>query len=210
MEIRWYDGIDPKISDIKAHMKDGQVVLNFKWPNALENLYIYKQNVLAEEEIDWEKPYRKYTKSEYSSFGGFIDQNVESAMSKYILCPYIQDGFETYLVRFEDKCNEIEVISQRIEIRYEIKEKKKLFSSRKLVQMQVFCEVAVPKEYLCYVKKKGSIPVDLEDGMQFQFISDFFPGDNKMPEIEIDKDEFVRIYLTDEVPYKEAYRIIKN
>ena len=42
------------------------------------------------------------------------------------------------------------------------------------------------------------------------FISDFFPGDNKMPEIEIDKDEFVRIYLTDEVPYKEAYRIIKN
>ena len=210
MEIRWYDGIDPKISDIKAHIKDGQVVLNFKWPNVLENLYIYKQNVLDKEEIDWEKPYRKYTKSEYSSFGGFIDQNIGSAMSKYILCPYIQDGFKTYLVRFEDGCNEIEVISQRIEIRYEIKEKKKLFSSRKLVQMQVFCEVGVPKEYLCYVKKKGNIPVGLEDGMQFQFISDFLAGDNKMPEIEVDKDEFVRIYLTDKVPYKEAYRIVKN
>lgn len=210
MEIRWYDGIDPKISDIKAQVKDGQVVLNFKWPNELENLYIYKQSVISEDVLDWEKPYRKYTKSEYRSFGGFIDQNVGSAMSKYILCPYIQDGFETYLVHYKDHCNEVEVISQRIEIRYEIKEKKKLFSSRKLVSMQVFCELAVPKEYLCYVKKKGNIPVGVDDGMQFQFISDFLPGDNIMPEIEVDKDEYVRIYLTDEVPYKEAYRIIKG
>lgn len=210
MEVRWDDGLVPKITDIKAHVNEGQVTLTFKWPNELENLYIYKQGLLNEEAIDWEKPYRKYTKDEYICFGGFKDQDTSSAMSKYILCPYIHNDLESYIVRFKSQCNEIEVIGHRIEIRYEIKEKKKLFSSRKMVQMKVFCEVPLLKQYLCYVKKKGNIPVGVEDGMCFQFISDFVAGDNILPDIEVDKDEYVRIYLTEEVPYKEAYRIIKS
>lgn len=210
MEIRWSKGQEPKITDIKAEVDRGQVKLTFKWPNTLENLYIYKQSTMNKEEIDWEKPYRKYTKEEYARFGGFTDQELDSAMSKYILCPYIHDEFESYLVCYQDGSNEIEVIGHQIEITYSIKEKKKLFSSCKVIQMQVFCELAVPKQYLCYVKKKGNIPVSLEDGMRFQFISDFVAGDNILPEIEVDKDEHVRIYLTDEVPYKEAYRIIKS
>ena len=76
--------------------------------------------------------------------------------------------------------------------------------------MQVFCEVPLPKHYLYYVKKKGNIPLGLEDGIQFQFISDFEVGENVLPEIEVEKDEYVRIYLTDEIPYKEAYRIMKS
>lgn len=208
MEVRWYAEQEPKIADIKAKVEGGQVILTFKWPNELESLYIYKQGLLQQETIDWEKPYRKYTKNEYARFGGFVDSNVTSAMSKYILCPFIQNDFESYIVRYEEGCNEIEVISKRIEIRYEIHEKKKLFSSRKMVQMKVFCEVPLPKEYLYYVKKKGSIPTSLADGMKFQFISDFEAGDNALPEIEVDKDEYVRIYLSDEVPYKEVYRIL--
>lgn len=210
MEIRWYQETEPKISDIKAHVSEGQVTLTFKWPNELEHLYIYKQSILKDEEINWEKPYRKYTKNEYACFGGFKDQDAGSAMSKYILCPYIHNDLGSYLVCYKDRCNEVEVISHRIEIRYEIHEKKKLFSPRKLVQMQVFCELPLPKQYLCYVKKRGNIPVGLEDGMQFQFISDFEAGDNILPEIEVEKDEYVRIYLTDEIPHKEAYRIMKS
>lgn len=209
MEIRWDE--EPRISDIKAHVGNGEIKLTFKWHNALENLYIYKQSRLQLEEIDWEKPYRKYTKEEYARFGGFIDQNQDAAISKYVLCPYVQrsEEGESYLITYQDHSNEIEVISHPITIRYEIREKKKLFSNRKLVQMQVFCELPMPKEYLCYVKKRGNIPVSLEDGMKFQFITDFKAGDNELPEIEVDKDEHVRIYLTEEVPYKEAYRIIK-
>ena len=210
MEIRWYQGSEPKISDIKATINEGQVNLTFKWPNELEQLYIYKQDILRNEEIDWEKPYRKYTKNEYACFGGFKDQDASNAMSKYVLCPYIHNDLESYLVRYENRCNEVEVISHRIEIHYEICEKKKLFSKRKSVQMQVFCEVPLTKHYLCYVKKKGNIPLGLEDGIQFQFISDFEVGENVLPEIEVEKDEYVRIYLTDEIPYKEAYRIMKS
>lgn len=210
MEIRWDDERQPSISDIKAKVEHGKVTLNFKWPNELENLYIYKQSLMNGEEIDWDKPYRKYTKNEYASFGGFVDQAEGCAVSRYILCPYIQDDFERYIIDYKDDRNEIKVISQQIQIGYEIQEKKKLFSTRKLVQMHVFCELPLPQDYLCYVKKKGSIPVGPEDGMRFEFISDFMAGDNVLPEIEVDKDEYVRIYLTDEVPYKEVYRIVKN
>lgn len=210
MEVRWDNGLHPKITDIKAKVKEGQVTLTFKWPNELEYIYIYKQNKLKEESVDWEKPYRKYTKAEYACFGGFKDLDLGSAMSQYILCPYIQSNTESYIVRYQDGCNRIEVIGHQIEIRYEIKERKKLLSSRKLVQMQVFCDMPLPKEYLCYVKKRGSIPIGREDGMCFQFISDFVAGDNRLPEIEVDKEEYIRIYLTEEVPHKEAYRIMKS
>ena len=64
MEIRWDDERQPSISDIKAKVEHGKVTLNFKWPNELENLYIYKQSLMNGEEIDWDKPYRKYTKNE--------------------------------------------------------------------------------------------------------------------------------------------------
>lgn len=210
MEKRWYDESDPKISDIKVHIEGGKVKLNFKWPNELEMLYIYKANLLLGEEIDYDKPYKKYTKSEYSNFGGFIDEGAEGGVIIYVLCPFVQNSFESYLVQFEDKQNEVHVIASRIEVRYEIHEKKKLFTKQKVVGMQVFCEKDIPKEYLCYVKKKGSIPTGPSDGMRFQFIDDFVAGNNILPEVEIDKDEYIRIYLSDEVPYKEAYKVIKG
>lgn len=210
MDMKWYDGRDPRVADIKVHLEERKVTLSFKWPNELENLYIYKKSLLKEEEINWDKPYRKYTKSEYARFGGFVDQSLESAISLYILCPYIQDSFESYIVRYEDHCNEVEVIAKKIEVRYQINEKKKLFSNRKVVQMSIFCETELPKSYLCYVKKRGSIPIGIEDGTCFRFISDFEAGDNVLSEIEVDKDEYVRIYLTEDVPFKEGYRVVKT
>lgn len=209
MDIKWYDKEGPKITDIKVRLEEGKVILTFKWPNELEQIYIYKQSMLCEETIDWEKPYRKYTKNEYASFNGFIDKREGEAMCRYVLCPYIQNQEEAYIVQFEDKCNEVEIITQKIEVRYQINEKKKLFSSRKTIQMSVFCETKLPRDYLCYVKKKGTIPTGIKDGTCFQFISDFEPGDNVFSEIEVDKDEYVRIYLSDDVPFKEAYRVLK-
>lgn len=210
MEKRWYNDLEPKIDHIKVHIEGDKVLLKFQWPNTLEMLYVYKAHLVSGEQIDFDKPYRKYTKNEYSNFGGFIDSVTEGGIVKYVLCPYMHDGSSAYLVQYENKENEVCVIASRIEVRYEIHEKKKLFSKQKIVQMQVFCEKEIPKEYLCYVKKKGSIPVGIEDGMRFQFIDDFGAGNNLLPEVEVDKDEYIRIYLTEEVPYQEAYRVIKG
>lgn len=209
MEVRWYDGSTPKIADLRGNVEDGKVILSFKWPNELEQVYIYKRSLLDDESIDWERPYKKYTKDEYASFNGYIDRKLSGVICEYIICPYVREGEENFLIRFKDECNRIKLMTQRIEIRYQLKEKKKLFSNKKLVQINVFCEREVPKEYLAYVKKKNGIPSQLDDGMRFDFVSDFHAGDNSFPEIEVDKEEQVRIYLTDEIPFKEAYRVIK-
>lgn len=209
MEVRWYDGKTPKIVDLRASLEEGKVILSFKWPNDLEQVYIYKRSLLNDETIDWEKPYKKYTKSEYASFNGYIDRRLSSIVCEYMVCPYIKENDESYIIRFKDGCNEIKLMTQRIEIRYQLKEKKKLFSNKKAVQMNIFCEREFPKEYLAYVKKKNGIPANLEDGMRFEFVSDFLAGNNVFPEIEVDKEEQVRIYLTEDVPFKEAYKVIK-
>lgn len=210
MEVKMSENMLLQLTGLKAEVKEETVHLSFKWPRELEQVYIYRRNLLEQERFDRDKPYRKYTQSEYVRFGGFIDSHPRMGLIEYEVCPYIQTPEETYLVSSEEGTNRVQVMTRKIVIRYTLKERKKLFSNKKSVQIQVFCEVDLPREALCYVKKKGSIPVNNQDGMQFQFISDFVAGDNVLPEIEIAKDEYVRIYLSDEVEHKEVYGVYKE
>lgn len=210
MEIRNDEHILTQLNALKAEVKEERVYLSFKWPRELEQVYIYCRNLLDKESYDRNKPYRRYTQSEYIRFGGFIDEHPRMGLIEYEICPYIQTPQETYLISSEKGINRVQVMTRRIMIRYTLKEIKRLFSDKKSIQIQVFCEMDLPKETLCYVKKKGSIPTCNEDGMQFHFISDFKAGDNLLPEIEVGKDEHVRIYLSDEVEYKELYGVYKE
>ena len=210
MEVKMSDNTLLRLTGLKAEVKEDEVYLSFKWPRELEQVYIYRRNLLEKEDFNRDKPYRKYTQSEYVRFGGFIDSHPGMGLIEYEVCPYVQTPEEAYLISSEEGNNRVQVMTRKIAIRYILKERKKLFSNSKMVQMQVFCEVDLPREALCYVKKKGSIPVNNEDGMQFQFISDFVAGDNLLPEIEVAKDEYVRIYLSDEVEHKEVYGIYKE
>ena len=209
MEVKIYDGQTPMISDIKAELDERGVLLKFKWPHTLECLYVYKINLQEEQTLDYEKPNLIYTKNEYMRFGGLLDQGGDSGLMEYILCPYMQDESDHYLVTFKENCNRIKVITSKIHIQYEIEEKKKLFKPRKVVKMHIYCDEEVPSNYLYYVKKRGSVPTSLTDGMQFQFITDFEAGENSLPEIEIDKEEYIAIYLSDEVPYRELYQVVR-
>ncbi len=209
MEVRTYQEGDIKLTNIKTHIEDERVTISFKWPNELEQVYIYKRNLLVQEAVDFDRPFRKYTKNEYVCFGGFVDQQVGLGVMEYWICPYFKEAEEGYILDFPDNSNKIKVMTKKIAINYQLNEKKKLFSRTKLVQMHIFCEMDLPRETLCYVKKKGSIPVNSQDGMQFKFIEDFVAGDNILPEIEIDKEEYLRIYLSDEVEYKEIYGVYK-
>lgn len=210
MEVKIDEQMLLQLGGLKAEMKEETLHLSFKWPRALEQVYIYRKNLLEEENYERSKPYRRYTQSEYVRFGGFIDPHPGMGLIEYEICPYIQTPEETYLVSSDNGTNRVQVMTSKIMVRYTLKERKKLFSHKKSIQIQVFCEVDLPKETLCYVKKKESIPVHNQDGMQFQFISDFKAGDNLLPEIEVAKDEYVRIYLSDTVEHKELYSIYKE
>lgn len=209
MEIKMYSEGDPLISNIKTHVEEDKITLNFMWSNHLEQVYVYRRNLLQEEQFNWDKPYRKYTKDEYIRFGGFVDISAELGILEYSICPFIKEDTNAYIIQYEEPCNRVEVSTRRIQIKYTLKEKRKLFGSTKNVQMHVFCDTQLPRELLCYTKKKGSIPLDAQDGTQFKFITDFAAGDNVLPEIEMDKDEYIRIYLAENIEHKELYKVYK-
>lgn len=210
MKVKDYSEEDPMIVHIKARRDESAMVINFKWPNRLKHVCIYKRDLLKEEAIDWQNPYRKYTQEEYKSFSGFRDGADDAGLFEYIICPLIAQGDEMYVIGHIHSGNVIRVAGGKIKVGYTLKEKKKLFNPTKTVQMTVFCDTDIPKEYICYTKKRGSVPKGREDGMQFQFLKDFYPGCNVLPEIEIDKDEYIRLYLTEDVKYKELYWVYKQ
>lgn len=210
MKTRVYSTGDPQIGTIKARIDENHMIMNFKWANTLEQVCIYKRNVLRDEEIDWEHPYRKYTKEEYISFGGFVDDIDEAGLLEYTVCPMTFEEDEAVIILYPHSENSLKVPTKKIQIRYAIKEKNKLFSQRKIVEMNVFCDTDLKKEMICYTKKKGAIPVNEEDGVQFNFMKDFSAGHNTLPEIEIDRDEHIRIYLAKAVKHRELYWVYKQ
>lgn len=210
MEIRQYNEGDVLVSQLKARREEDKIILNFKWPNSLEHICVYKKSILKSDEIDETKPYRKYTKEEYVKFGGFIDYVTEVGLIHYIICPHILEGDKAYVIWSHNEENSIDISTGKIEIRYTIKEKKKLFSSRKTIQMTLFCDTEIPRELICYTKKRGEIPLNNQDGSRFQFVQDFNAGQNILPEIEVDKEEYIRIYLADNIAHQELYWIYKQ
>lgn len=56
--------------------------------------------------------------------------------------------------------------------------------------MTISAEVPVPKDVLCYVKKRGGHPASKEDGILFPFVQDFPAGRSVLPPIEIGKEDF--------------------
>lgn len=74
--------------------------------------------------------------------------------------------------------------------------------------MTITAEVPVPKEVLCYVKKRDAHPSSKEDGARFPFVQDFAPGRNQLPPIEVGKDDFIRIFFTDGPKYGAYYELV--
>ena len=73
MEVKMCENTLLRLTGLKAEVKEDEVYLSFKWPRELEQVYIYRRNLLEKEDFNRDKPYRKYTQSEYVRFGGFID-----------------------------------------------------------------------------------------------------------------------------------------
>ena len=65
----------------------------------------------------------------------------------------------------------------------------------------------LPKDALCYVKKHGSYPVSKDDGICFDFINNIQAGENIMPPIVVDKNEYVKVFIKDVEKYGNVYDV---
>lgn len=199
----------PVITDVTSQVEDRYCTLRWRWPDGVQAVYIHKASV--EEPDPGEVPpvgMKLYTREEYKSNNGYRDRLDDIGLISYTIFARLATNGETLLVRQNDGANRIVVSAGKARIYYSIQQKKGLFAKHKTVHMVITAEVPVPRNVLCYVKKRGGHPAGKEDGILFPFVQDFNAGRNVLPPIEIGKDDFVRIFFTDGRKYGLYYELV--
>lgn len=185
--------------------------LTWMWPYGVDSVYIFETKENEDIKLGMAEKYGKlYTRDEYVEFNGFHGRVTNIGRYTYSIFPYIKENGQMILVNQNGVDNCITVSTGKIHIEYSIKEKRKFFSNKKLVTIIIKPESFVERDVLCYVKKAGSMPISKEDGLVFPFIEDFNSGVNIMPDIEIDKNEYIKIFLTDGKKYGDTYEVFRK
>lgn len=200
------------IYDVTSQMDRDRFSIRWRWPEGIDIVYILQADILNESPMEniSERNVKLYTKEEYREFNGYVKTIKDIGQYKFIIFPAIQENEDIILLKQDNGINEIIISTGKPEISYEIKEIKNfksLFSREKTIEIIINSEVALNKDVLCYVKKQGSYPVSKEDGICFDFIDNIHAGINIMPDINIGKDEYIRVFIKDIDKYGNAYSL---
>ncbi|WP_342553147.1 beta-mannanase [Paenibacillus sp. FSL R7-0652] len=218
----------PRIRKLTLAVDEGRCTLRWLWPDQLEAVYVERLELSrmntdhigeehrnaghSEEREEGRAPskLKLYTREEYKANNGYTDRITGFGAIQYNVyaCQMSEEG--PVLIRQQDKDNQGIASAGRADIRFAIRYKSGFFQKRKTVLITVTAEVPVPKEALCYVRKQGSVPLNKDDGTVYPFVSDFMPGKNEMPPVEVAKDDYVRLFFTDGRQYGAAYRLISD
>ncbi|WP_042197617.1 hypothetical protein [Paenibacillus camerounensis] len=197
------------VTEVTARVEDRLCTLRWRWPDGVQAVCILK-GAAAEQEREALPPsgMKLYTREEYKANNGYRDRMDDIGLVVYTVYARISENGETLLIRQPDGSNRITVSAGKARIYFSIQHKKAIFAKQKTVHMTITAEVPVPKDVLCYVKKRGGYPASREDGVLFPFVLDFAAGRNALPPIEIGKEDFVRIFFTDGRKYGQYYELV--
>ncbi len=199
-----------EIKDIKKTVRDSELHLSWFWPNEIDFVYIYK--TLAEKQKPLSElqkaDLRLYTREEYKANQGYIGRVDAIGQYAYRIFPCQKRDGKLIVFAQENDHNLMYVTGAKAKIYFSIDYKNRWFNSKKMVKMSIMTEIPLEKELLVYVKKRGSTPTSIEDGTQFPFIRDFASGENEQPEIEIDKDEYIRIFFSNGKQSAQSFELI--
>lgn len=199
----------PVITGLSGSIDEDRCTLRWLWPAGIQAVYIHKTNVdRSTDEPTSAAGLKLYTKDEYKANNGYHDRVEGIGRILYTVYASLQVDGTQRLVRQADGGNRQAISTGKAKIRFAIRMKSGLFKRYKTVQIQVASEVPLPKEVLCYVKKQGSFPTSREDGTVYPFVSDFAAGRNILPEIEVGKDDYIRLFFTDGQRYGHLYELI--
>jgi hypothetical protein len=149
-----------------------------------------------------------YTREEYKASSGYRERLNVIERHAYRIYPCVKQDGKLVVVRQEDNDNKVQFSMGKAAILYSIQYRKSLFSKTQTVRIQITSEVLVSKEVLCFVKKEGGIPLHKDDGIVYPFVHDFEPGRNVMSEIQIHKNEFIKLFFTDGKKHGQIYELM--
>jgi hypothetical protein len=199
-----------QITRIDRVVQDGEAILTWQWPKDLEYVCIrsYRDPMDGSlPELD-PRTFKLYTREEYKVNSGYRARVNYIGLQYYRIYPcMMRDGVLTVLRQANDN-NFVQISGGKANIRFSIKYSNRLFSKMKRVDIRLFCEMPVDREALCYVKKQEGYPTSVSDGVVYPFNRDFSAGPNILPPIEINKNEFVKLFFTDGKRYGSVYELI--
>ncbi len=200
------------INDVSAELHDDELILRWKWPQNVSYVLIYKTTAHDKVSPDkiTEHNSKLYTREEYINENGYHEKIMAINLFTYAVFSYLRIEGKTMLVDQEEADNQITIATGRSNVYYSINTKRRLFSRRKAVQMVIRTEMNINKDVLCYVIKEGGHPVNREDGRIYPFAQNFRAGRNVLPDIDINANEYIKIFFTDGKRYGEIYNLIKG
>lgn len=201
---------DSRITEVRQRLQDHECILTWKWPENVQFVYIY--GFAADAELSPkhmpDKAMRLFTREEYKAKAGYRVRIETIGVYAFRIYPCERTAEGLVVLRQTDSDNQIRFSTGKAVIRYSIKYGRALFSRTKPVRIELTSEVLVPMQALCYVKKEGSFPLHKDDGLMYPFIRDLQPGRNVLPEIEISKNDQIKLFFTDGPKYGEIYELI--
>ncbi|WP_233455234.1 hypothetical protein [Paenibacillus elgii] len=201
-----------RITKAASEVREGECLLTWHWPKEINYVYIDSFEDGGEQPPDGLDPKRLklFTREEYKAKNGYRARVDFTGPYFYRIYPCVMlEGRLTPLSQ-RDGDNLTRVSGGRGKIRYGIKYGGGWFSKYKTVQIRLFCEIPVPREALCYVKKEGAAPRNKEDGTFYPFMNDFPPGRTELPPIEVGKNDYIRLFFTDGPIYGERFELIPD
>jgi hypothetical protein len=201
---------DLEIKDIKKTIRDSEVHLSWFWSKEIDFVYIYKaaaDQVCPINELN-EADLKLYTREEYKANQGYIGKMDSIGRYAYRIFPCQKRDGKLVIIRQENERNIIYVSGSKARVYFSITYKNKLFQPKKRVKMSIMTEFPLDKELLVYVKKRSGVPVSVDDGTVYPFVRDFPSGKTLSPEIEINKDEYIRIFFSNGKKSAEMYELI--
>jgi hypothetical protein len=212
MLVNWEPIPSPEVAikDLRKTVRDSKVQLTWFWSREIDFVYLYKalaDHIKPISEID-EKELLLYTREEYKANQGFIGRVDAIGRYAYRIFPCQKQDGKLVVFAQENDQNLIYLTGSKAKIYFSITYKNKFLQPQKRVRMSIMTETALDKELLVYVKKIGSVPISIDDGTMYPFVRDFPAGKTEQPEIEIGKDEYIRIFFSNGRKSAEIYELI--
>lgn len=198
------------IKDVTCHPQGNEYVINWHWAEEVPCVYVHKSRFDVPFDLTRisEKQLKLYTREEYKAHKGLREKEEGIGRYTYRIFPCRLENGKPIMLIQNGEANIIHVSTGKAKIHYSFKRGRNWFGQHQSLQIRIFSEIPIPKDVLCYVKKEGSPPAHKDDGTQYAFIRDLEPGVNLMPEIEIKKKDFIRLFFTDGKKYGELYELI--
>lgn len=200
MRVMDTDTADNAIMDLKCIEEGGVIRLTFRWPAAIEQVYIFKTDGIFDIEAADEKDARLFTSQEYKKQAGFIDRKTPGTHT-YHVYPFIREGGCDIAVTQKDGRNTVTCLTGQITVNFSIREKRPrlgILSQDKINEISIVSDQYVEADVLCYVKKENGYPADIHDGVMYFLNEPLSPGISLHRQIKTRKNEYLRIFIRDQ------------